>query len=99
MLLAQKELFQLGKLALCTDKVCSIVAPNGTQTASKADVYTLRCDERIRREILDHFQMSSLRWKGRQRRRYSTCGVAHNSTLLWYEKLDWAALYLLAGYP
>jgi len=25
MLLAQKELYQLGKLALCTDKVCSIV--------------------------------------------------------------------------
>jgi len=57
-LLAQKELFQLGNLALCTDKVCGIVAPNDTRTASKADVYTQRCDERIRREILDHFQLS-----------------------------------------
>jgi len=56
-LLAQKELFQLCKLAFCTDKVCSFVAPNGTRTASKADESPQRCDERIRREILDHFQM------------------------------------------
>jgi len=62
-LLAQKELFQLGKLSLCTDKVCSIVAPTGTRTASKADESPQRCDERICREILDHFQMSSLRGK------------------------------------
>jgi len=63
-LLAQKELFQLGKLALCTDKVCSIVAPL----------------------FLPYF------WPVPYDR------MAHNSPLLWYEKLDWAALHLLAGY-
>jgi len=62
-LLAQKELFQLGKHDLCTDKVCGIVAPNGTRTAYKADESPQRCDERIRRKILDHLQMSSLRGK------------------------------------
>jgi len=32
-------------------------------TASKADESPQRCDERIRREILDHFQMNILRGK------------------------------------
>jgi len=57
MLCAQKELFQLGKLALCTEKVWTIVAPNCTRTASNES--SQRCDERIRREILEHFQMAS----------------------------------------
>jgi len=50
-------------LSLCTDQVCSIVAPDGTQTVSKANESPQRCDERIRRKILDHFQMSNLRGK------------------------------------